>query len=135
MFGIISDMEGERVTVEMPHGRPAQSWTTSRFDGHRGETRWSLALCELEASLRRSGVETMLNGQIGAVDAILRDAASQRPIRRQRTVLRPHRGRLWWWLRVPSDELKAPSMTPLAPAAEPAVAARRIHGLLTAPQR
>ena len=126
-------VEGERVTIEMPPGRtPAQPRAAHRFDGHRADAPWSLALCALESSLRRSGVETTLNGQIGAVDAVLRDTTGATPARTQRTVLRPHRGRLWWWLRVPSEDARAPYLTPLAPAAEPAAAARRIHGLLTA---
>ena len=121
------------MTIEMPpRGTPAQSRAAYRFDGHRGDAQWSLALCELEASLRRAGVEATLNGQIGAVDAVLRGTAGRRRSRTQRTVLRPHRGRLWWWLRVPPEDARAPYLTPLAPAAEPAAAARRIHGLLTA---
>ncbi|UOE21994.1 hypothetical protein NI17_011085 [Thermobifida halotolerans] len=91
-------------------------------------------MCALDANLRRSGLETRLNSQIGAVDAVLRGVGGAETAKTQRTVLRPHRGRLWWWLRVPPQDAGAPFLTPLAPATEPAAAARRIRGLL-APRR
>ncbi|TDQ45756.1 hypothetical protein [Actinorugispora endophytica] len=97
---------------------------------------WIRALRALNTRLREMGLETRLDGRIGAVDATLRGEGRTRGEgpRTQRTVLRPHRGELWWWLRSPDGHAEAPFLTPLTSAAHPSLAARRIRGLL-APDR
>lgn len=117
-------------------GTAALPGAAHRADHGEREARWRCALRTLDVHLRDSGLETRLDGQIGAIDATLRrgGGAGGWFSRTQRAVLRPHRGRLWWWLRAPGEHPAAPFLTPLAPAAEPAAAARRILGVL-APDR
>ncbi|MBB5996417.1 hypothetical protein [Streptomonospora salina] len=90
---------------------------------------WSSALSGLSAELRSMGVRARTDRVVGAVDAV---ADGPRP-RVQQALLRPHRGRLWWWLDCGADPaLPPPHRTPLAPAARPAEAARRIARVLRA---
>ncbi|MUL44187.1 hypothetical protein FZ103_24005 [Streptomonospora sp. PA3] len=92
---------------------------------------WSRALSGLAAELRSCGLEVRTDGAIGAVEAATRDPSP----RVQKAVLRPHRGRLWWWLHCADEPaLPPPHRTPLTPAAHTADAARRIARVLE-PQR
>lgn len=87
---------------------------------------WLHAAGSLTVELRSHGLAARTDSAVGAVDAIGDGPAP----RVQQAVLRPHRGRLWWWLRHPGES--GPALCPLTPAADPAGAARRIVRLLAA---
>ncbi|WP_285760327.1 hypothetical protein [Nocardiopsis ansamitocini] len=114
-------------------GMPSLAGSGQHIDYGRNDVLWLSALRSLDARLQECGLETSLDGQIGAIDATLRDPSSiwGVPLRTQRTVLRPHRGRLWWWLRASHEEPAVPFMSPLTPAVNSSAAARRILGVLT----
>ncbi|WP_312885216.1 hypothetical protein [Lipingzhangella halophila] len=110
-------------------GAPAMAGPGQRLDASNGENggfAWSRALLALSAELRSRGLAARIDDAVGAVDAA--DRASAR--RTQRAVLRPHRGRLWWWLRWAGEPTAAARHIPLAPATETARAAQRIARLL-----
>ncbi|WP_174549606.1 hypothetical protein [Nocardiopsis trehalosi] len=116
------------MTVETPpSGTPSLAASGRRLDSPGADTAWLRALTDLTSELRSCGLEARMDGVIGAVDA-----TAYGPARRtERAVLRPHRGRLWWWLRWTGDPATtAPHRAPLTPAADPAAAARRIMGVL-----
>ncbi|MBV2363388.1 hypothetical protein ACFPZ0_15695 [Streptomonospora nanhaiensis] len=116
------------MTVETPpSGIPGLAAHGHRLDNAPVELLWVRALNALRAELRSCGVEARVDGVIGTVEAVAHDGAS----RVQRAVLRPHRGRLWWWLHWHGDpSVPPPYRAPLAPAARTADAARRIAGVL-----
>ncbi|CAM3738294.1 hypothetical protein GCM10009799_15640 [Nocardiopsis rhodophaea] len=116
-----------------PQGTPGMAGRGPCFDGRSSvDSGWLRELSSLTVELRSCGLEARMDGVIGAVDAI-----AYGPARRiQRAVLRPHRGRLWWWLRWAGDpSTSAPHHAPLAPAAESATAARRIVQVLHTARR
>ncbi|MFC3996365.1 hypothetical protein ACFOVU_10590 [Nocardiopsis sediminis] len=116
------------MTVETPpSGTPSMAGSGRRLDSSAIDAAWLSALTDLTSELRSCGLEARMDGAIGAVDAI-----AYGPARRiQRAVLRPHRGRLWWWLRWSNDPTTtAPHAAPLTPAGETADAARRIVRVL-----
>ncbi|MDA8371524.1 MAG: hypothetical protein M0026_16905 [Nocardiopsaceae bacterium] len=116
------------MTVQTPPpGSPTMAESGQWLDGDAVDTAWLRALSGLTAELRSCGLEARMDGAIGAVDAVAYVPAQ----RTQRAVLRPHRGRLWWWLRWTGDtSANTPRHTPLAPAADTSGAARRIVGVL-----
>ncbi|PSK98077.1 hypothetical protein CLV63_106125 [Murinocardiopsis flavida] len=90
------------------------------------EIPWLHAAGSLTVELHSRGLAARTDPAVGAVNAIGGGPAH----RVQQAVLRPHRGRLWWWLRHPGES--GPALCPLTPAADPAGAARRIVRLLAA---
>ncbi|WP_460856724.1 hypothetical protein [Nocardiopsis coralliicola] len=115
-----------------------------RLDGRAragADAVWARALSGLTAELRSHGLEARIDGRTGVVEARrpLRPAAAG-ALRAQRAVLRPHRGRLYWWLRwedeqAPNARRCALQHTPLTPAADVGAAARRIAGVMVPEQR
>ncbi|GAB3213489.1 hypothetical protein ACQEU5_18510 [Marinactinospora thermotolerans] len=105
-------------------------------DGHcldrgRGDVQWAYALRALTLELRAAGLEVRPDGGTGAVEAAPRRADGIDPKGpRRRAILRPHRGRLWWWLDCPDDQGAWWALTPLTPASRTSEAARRIVRML-----
>jgi len=120
------------MTVENPpSGIPAVAAGGHRLDRGAGDVPWVRVLSSLSAELRSCGLEARMDGAIGAVDAFTHGPAP----RVQKAVLRPHRGRLWWWLHCGAEPaLPPPHRTPLAPAEHTADAARRIVRVLEPPR-
>ncbi|GAA3721437.1 hypothetical protein HDA32_002039 [Spinactinospora alkalitolerans] len=121
------------MTLETPPaGTPGLAGVGHDLDFGGSDAPWARALRVLTAELQARGVDALADDTIGAVDAALRGPL--RPGGRrgtQRAVLRPHRGRLWWWLHAfPEHGAAAPLPTPLVPAADSAAAARRIARML-----
>ncbi|WP_017591377.1 hypothetical protein [Nocardiopsis potens] len=90
---------------------------------------WARALSGLTAELRSRGLDVGIDGRTGVVEATVEGSSR----RTQRAVLRPHRGRLWWWLRWEEEAAGAGCAmrhSPLTPAARTGDAARRIAGVM-----
>ncbi|TQN31786.1 hypothetical protein FHX37_1707 [Haloactinospora alba] len=115
------------MTVETPpSGMAGMAGYGSFLDENPVDTAWLQALSSLTVELRSWGLEARMDGVVGAVDAI-----AHMPVRRsQRVVLRPHRGRLWWWLRW-SEYHSATA--PLTPVGDTRRASRRIVRVLELP--
>ncbi|GAB3442691.1 hypothetical protein GCM10027570_10000 [Streptomonospora sediminis] len=129
------------MTVETPpSGIPGLAAVGHRLDIETGaETdhpAWVRVLSSLTAELRSCGVDARVDGAIGAVDVLTRGPAPHlhRTVL-HKAVLRPHRGRLWWWLHSTGEPaLPPPHRSPLTPAVHTADAAQRIARVLAPPR-
>ncbi|GAA1774787.1 MULTISPECIES: hypothetical protein [Streptomonospora] len=124
------------MTVETPpSGIPVLAAGGHRLDCGADDPLWLRALCGLSAELHSRGLQARMDAAVGAVEAVGAGPAEGSAPRVQRALLRPHRGRLWWWMCWGAQPVvPPPHRTPLTPAARPADAARRIAGVLAAPR-
>lgn len=94
------------------------------------------ALRELDSALRAYGLDTRVDSAAATVDATTFGIAPRGRCHRvgNRLLLRSRGGGPWWWLMWPPEEYgdphAVPELIPLAPAAETAEVARRVHRVL-----